>query len=175
MVARRSRRGSVQRQGPRRKTVWIDSFFGLTLSDGQMVQENSLLSDLIPTDTQGLTLVRTLIHYYCMAGQVGTGVAAQVVSLAIGLADQEAFAAGVLSDPETEGDEPILGWVWRDRLVAMTPGDTGSQLTELRADIRAMRKIDNGELYFTQRSINSFGTPFTVRMQGIVRCLFKLP
>ena len=172
--ARRSRRGSGSRGGPRRKTQWVDTIVSFAVTAGGK-SEQSLLSDLIPQDTQGMTLTRTLIHLWTVPVTDNAAIGANSVEMGIGLADQEAFAAAVLPDPETAGDEPSLGWVWRDLIVCHIPSDVALAAYEIRADIKSQRKIDNGELYFSATATNRVGTSFTVQVIGLIRCLFKLP
>ncbi len=172
---RRSRRGSGSRAGSqRRKTQWVDSLQSFALATGGK-QETSLLSDLIPQDTQGMTLVRTIIRLFTFPGESSGALGAQAIDLGIGVADQEAFAAAVLPDPEVAGDEPALGWVWRDRLVSIIPSDGDVISHMLQADIKSQRKIDDGELYFSASSTSILGTSHTLQLAGLIRCLFKLP
>ena len=46
---------------------------------------------------------------------------------------------------------------------------------ELRADIRGVRKIEDGEVFLVISNGGSGGTSFTVAMKGLVRLLVKLP
>ena len=113
--ARGSRRGSARRgRSPRRRTQWVDTDFNLLVASGSK-SETSLLSDLLPQDTQGMTLTRTLVHLFVASNVDQTVIAINRVSMGIGVSDQEAFAAAVLPDPETAGDEParynrLLSW-----------------------------------------------------------------
>ena len=120
-------------------------------------------------------MIRTLIRMNVMVNTDQTVLSGQRIDFGIGVADQEAFAAAILPDPETPGDEPALGWVWRDSHVLMTPSDVYPMVLRVHQDVRSQRKIDDGELYVSITSGNELGTGFGVFVAGLIRCLFKLP
>ena len=123
-----------------------------------------------------MTLTRTLINLQIMSSGGGSfGV--QLFDFAIGVADQEAFAASVLPDPVSSSDEPMLGWVYRTRTLITREAATtaANQVMHIQADIRSRRKIDDGELYFSMSNTAFQGGSFTVLFGGIIRCLFLSP
>jgi len=100
------------------------------------------------------------------------------VDLGIGVAAEEAFNAGVVPDPDQASESPARGWLWRDRMVMVSNHITGPpvndifQVSEVRADIRAMRKVDRGILYMRSIARELNPTDFApVRIVGIVRVL----
>ena len=167
-------RGRGFRSG--RKTQWVDSLFDFTIANaGQDVR--SLLSTLIGNDTQGMTLVRTIIELSLgpinWTGAFGT----QALDMGIGMSAQEAFLAGTLPDPSTSTEFPQNGWVIRTRKGCLNPGSVsaGYELQKIQMDLRSQRRIDDGELYMIMDNFPGLGTAFSIQVTGIVRCLFKLP
>jgi len=102
-----------------------------------------------------------------------------VVDLAIGVSATEAFNANVVPDPGSPADTPARGWLWKDRLIAVGNSVTGPPAhdvywgTELKADIRSMRKVDRGVLYLAMQFDNTLvsGSFLPVSCIGIVRAL----
>jgi len=158
----------------RRATDWIDTVFDRGVASG--VQDNlTLMTGVAPVNVWRQTLVRTLIsmdfHSQSIAGAFGV----QMLDVGIGITSQEAFAAGVLPDPETAGDQPSRGWIYRTR-IAVAQNSIGSQVIySIRADIRASRKLDDGECFWVLTNTPESGTAFAVHLTGIVRQLWLLP
>jgi len=167
-------RGRGFRSG--RKTQWVDTLLDFTIANaGQDIR--SLLSTLIGNDTQGMTLVRTIMELNLgpinWTGAFGT----QALDVAIGMADQESFLAGTLPDPSVASESPVLGWVFRTRMGLLNPGSVsaGFERRWIQMDLRAQRRIDDGELYMIMDNFPGLGTAFSVQVTGIVRTLYKLP
>ena len=160
----------------RRATVWQDTLVGVDMATGTQALI-SLAGDLLPTDTAGMTLVRTIMCYTMIASAPHAVSGWQSIDLGIGAASQEAFAAGIVPDPNTRDDQPQRGWVYRCRHEVLDEL-SGSALSIapviVNKDIRSMRKIENGELYLVINNSPVEGTTFNVRTRGIIRCLFKL-
>jgi len=167
-------RGRGFRSG--RKTQWVDSLFDFTIANGGQ-DVRSLLSTLIGNDTQGMTLVRTIIELglgpISWTGAFGT----QALDMGIGMSAQEAFLAGTLPDPSTATEFPQNGWVVRTRKALVNPGSVSAGLVQqhIQMDIRSQRKIDDGELYMIMDNFPGLGTAFSVQVTGIIRTLYKLP
>jgi len=157
-----------------RQTDWIDTLVDLNPATG--AQDNvSLITGAAPINMRGVTLIRTII-YLGMTSQTTAGAwGVQNLDMAIGITSQEAFAAGVLPDPDIAGDKPSRGWVWRSRQVVTQNGIGAQVLYEVRADIRGARKIENGELFLVVDNNAIAGTAFTMDVTGLVRVLMKLP
>ena len=163
-----------QRQGKRRGTDWIDQLVNFTLASGTG-SPITLLPGRTPEEMQGYTLIRTIMCYQIMPEAAGAVIGEQVVDIAIGTASQEAFAAGVVPDPSVEADEPQRGWVYRCRHHVRDSTGFSIQYPTFERDLRAMRKIDNGELYLVTDNFALVGTAFSIRFLGIIRSLFKQP
>ena len=91
------------------------------------------------------------------------------------MASQEAFAAGVLSDPETELEQPSRGWVFKCRGAVIDDPTPGYPWFHIEKDIQSQRKIDNAELFYTLTNTTGVGAAFTIIIVGTIRCLFLLP
>jgi len=156
-----------------RPTDWIDTRLGFnTTSGAQEIQ--SLMGTLLPQEFRGATLIRTIIsmsmYSTTTAGVWGT----QEYDMAIGIASQEAFTAGVVPDPNSPTEKPARGWLWKSHRVIEQNGSGGRVVVHVAADIRGARKIENGEIYLVVNNAALDGTPFTVRGRGLIRLLIKL-
>jgi len=157
-----------------RATDWIDTLVALDVANN--AQDNvSLMTGVAPVNVRRQTLVRTILelsfHSATVAGVWGT----QRLSIGVGITSQEAFAAGVLADPNTAGDQPSRGWIYRNRIVVGQNGVGGPVVHQVSKDIRAMRKLDDGECFLTIANDAGLGTSFTCTVEGIIRQLWLLP
>ena len=156
-----------------RPTDWIDTSVGVSIGNG--AQGNvSLMTGVAPVNMRGMTLIRTIISLSMFSTEVAGAWGVQVISIGIGVASQEAFAAGVLPDPTTPGDKPPRGWVYRTQQSIWQNGAGAPVVAQINADIRGARKIENGELYIICDNNSVAGTTFGMRLQGLVRTLYKL-
>ncbi len=157
-----------------RMTDWMDTVITLNPTNGGS-DNVSLITGAAPINMRGATLIRTLVRLDFSSATVAGAWGIHECQFAIGIASQEAFAAGVLPDPRTATDKPPRGWVYRSAAGVMQNGATGGQIvTAVQADIRGARKIENGEVYLIVDSDATAGTAFTVNVRGLVRMLVKL-
>jgi len=157
-----------------RPTDWIDTLVVLSAAAMGGQANQSLMTGVAPVNMRGMTLIRTIISLGMVSTTTAGAWAAQSINMGIGVASQEAFAAGVLPDPDSATDKPPRGWVWRAHKV-VTQNGVGSQVAwEVTADVRGARKIENGELYLIITNTNQEGTSFNVNMTGLIRTLYKL-
>ena len=157
-----------------RQTDWIDTNFALAPASGAQ-DSVSLITGAAPINMRGVTLIRTIISIGLSSATVAGAWGVQTLNLAIGITSQEAFAAGVLPDPNVATDKPPRGWVWRGHKMAAQNGIGGSVIYDVMADIRGARKIENGELFFVVNNSPTAGTAFTCNVNGMIRVLMKLP
>jgi len=158
----------------RRATDWIDTLFGETVATGAQ-QLVSLMTGVAPVNVRRQTLIRTLITLDVTSETVAGVWGTQTLDLGIGITSQEAFAAGVVADPITANDQPSRGWIYRTRRVIAQNGSGGKVVYTVQADIRASRKLDDGECYIVFNNGTTLGTAFTIRVTGLVRQLWLLP
>ena len=92
--------------------------------------------------------------------------------MGIGIASQDAFAAGVFPDPDTQQDEPQRGWIWRDDYLVQDSTNTLPPILRVSFDLHSQRKIDRGELYYVVDNNLVVGTAFNIRVKGLIRQLF---
>ena len=161
-----------------RPLAWADTHFDLTHSVAGTKNPINLLDNLAPSDT--ITVIRLIIHFMVQPQNLSDNIdGGSVVDLAIGVSAVEAFNANVMPDANVPADVPIRGWLWKDRLVAVGNSVTGPPAhdvyygTELKADIRAMRKVDRGILYLVTSAtdISVSGSFLPTSLVGIVRAL----
>ncbi len=157
-------------------TLWIDT---VLLNDiaaaGQDVR--SLMTGVSSGETRlaGMTLLRTIIRVDIGAVVHDQGEGDCIVHLGIGVTDQEAIAASVVPDPETASDFPVRGWVWRAnyRVQSFAADQPVVHIREIDKDIRARRKLDNGESFMVTTNVAGSGTP-SMRVSGLIRQLYLL-
>ena len=156
-----------------RRTKWEDTLVQQSIANGGSAMQ-TLMGNVTPNESEGETLTRCIGELSLFAVAAGAfGV--QRIDLGIGIASQEAFAAGVVSDPTTADEEPSRGWVYRQRCVVAQNGAGMNPIYRCTFDIRAQRKIDGAELFITFDNRDETGTTFLVAVSGLVRCLFLLP
>ena len=156
-----------------RPTDWVDTTVNLEISTGNQ-SVTSLITGLSPSDMWGVTVIRTIIMLSAFSNTVAGAFGCQQLDLGIGIASQEAFAAGVLPDPNISTDKPPRGWMWRVEKVVSQNGAGAPIVTELEADIRGARKVENGEVYLIGFNTALLGTTFQVNVRGLIRQLYKL-
>ena len=156
-----------------RQTDWVDTTIARSVASGAQ-DFFSLATGMAPINLRGATLIRTIIRLDLHSATVAGAWGVQRLQMGIGITSQEAFAAGVLPDPVTAGDKPSRGWIWRGSIAVAQNGIGSPVMFDLSADIRASRKIENGELFIVFDSAPGGGTAFTVGLNGLIRTLIKL-
>ena len=159
---------------PRRASDWIDTTVDRGIASAAQ-DLFSLMTGVAPVNVRRQTLVRTLITLDLFSETVAGAWGVQQLDIGIGITSQEAFAAGVVADPVTANDQPSRGWIYRTRVAVAQNGIGGQVLYTLRADIRASRKLDDGECYMVVDNTSERGTAFTAHMTGLIRQLWLLP
>ena len=157
-----------------RPTDWVDTVLSLSVTSGGQANV-SLITGLAPADMRGATLIRTMIRMSMSSTTIAGAWGTTQMNMGIGITDQEAFAAGVLPDPNVSGDKPARGWVWRSAMgISQDNNGSGAIIFDERADVRGSRKIENGELYLIVHGEPITGTTFTTKVTGLIRILIKL-
>ena len=155
----------------RRRRQWQDHL--IDESTASATQDSSVLLDGDTDDTKGMTLVRTIIRLDVMAATLaGDSTDQMAVSLGIGMMSSEAIGSQEFPDPDTAGDIPLSGWLWRSRgIVLELPQQT---LWRIDLDIRSQRKVMYGSPVLVIDNNLKAGTAFTVATVGIIRTLYLL-
>ena len=157
------------------KTLWIDTNFSTDVVVGTQLQQS--LMGVVQSDESrlvGMTLMRTIIRMDIAYTVHDSGEGSQRLSMGIGVASQEAFNAGVLPEPFTDGDFPTRGWIWRAtyRLFGFAADQPAIYNRALDIDLRSRRKLENGEAYLVADNVNLEGVSSTVRVLGGIRQLW---
>ena len=164
------------RVGPRRTTMWADTIDEITMASGISGSKLNLLGNLDADAKRGVTVTRIIMCYSIFPTIIANESGDQVVDVGIGVSSKEAFDAGALSEPESEQEHPVRGWLYRCRHVAGNRADLGyNGRIDVQRDIRAQRKIDTGELFLVTSNTALSGTATSMRMAFIFRVLLKLP
>ena len=157
--------------------LWIDTFLNndVTIATPDSI---SLMTGVAAVNTRlaQMTLLRTIIGLDVGRTTHDSGEGSEVIALGIGITSQEAFAAGVLSDPNVNLDFPVRGWIWRAqyRVYGFAADDPAVHHQRIDRDIRSMRKLENGEAYMNFALGAVDGTNSTVRITGLVRMLWNV-
>jgi len=160
----------------RRPRTWVDLAVDENMAAGGSFLENLLLNAV--NDLQGRTVVRIIGRLRCLPSVIANStVAAQAVTLGIGVTGRAAFTAGFASvaRPHIMTDFPDDGWLYREQAVLVNQQDSGTveqwENPEFRFDIRASRKIDRGILYVAGVSIDLLAGTVAIKVAGMIRTL----
>jgi len=158
-------------------TIWIDTSLSDNIATGAEF-EKSLMTN-ISSAASGLaqmTLLRTIIGIDISYATHDAGEGSQRLSIGIGVASQEAFAAAALPDPEVMSDFPTKGWVWRAayRIWGFAADQPTIFTRRVDLDIRAKRKLDKGEAYINAFNAAQEGVTAVVNLTGIIRQLWQV-
>ena len=158
---------------PARPTTWVDTILSRSIPAGSQ-QTQSLILEMSAGDKRQSTAIRIIIDMWMSSESVAGAWGVQRLTCAIGVASQEAFLAGTLPDPNIAIERPARGWMWRGSPMVAQNGAGSPVLYHVMADLRAARKIENGELYMIFNADTINGTSFTTRLDGLIRVLMKL-
>ena len=135
-----------------------------------------LCENVADPEKRGCTLIRTIIGMSFLPNVPGAISSRINVTFAIALASDDAFAAGSLPDPEVDDDFPVGGWLYRTRFpVSDGVGEPVPMPFRIEADLRMARKLDRSTIYMSMHSSVDQGAGFVTAVNGMVRCLYKLP
>jgi len=102
----------------------------------------------------------------------------QRLDMGIGVMSEEAFAVGITAspDPRVSVDAPPRGWLWRDSMTIVIENTTGLEqgifsFPNIRADLRAMRKVDRGVLFLVTAKTAISGAERNIDLSGLIRVL----
>jgi len=163
-----------------RRIIQTDRLFESSLANGiQTLQDLTMNMD--EGLLRGSTLIRTIIHLTFRPDAPGDQAGESHVDIGIGVVSNRQLTVGstAVSNPTVETDQPETGWIWRDRFyvsnaLAATGNQGGQFHSEVRVDLRGMRRLKDSNIVMPVEMNNDSGTNFTVIMVGIIRMWFKL-
>ena len=161
---------------PRRRQ-WIDTIMTHTVVPGNTSLTVVLTEGIPDNDVKGMTLVRTLIQLSLIPADLLDDTGVQRLAIGIGLAGQEAIATSgtAVAFPGVEDEFPSSGWLYRTMHAVLADATPGFSTPVIDKDIRAQRKIMYGAPFIRFTNLDEQGTPFSVSIIGIIRCLYLLP
>jgi len=157
------------------RTLWIDTLYDVSVANGaQFVQSLMTGQTFSETRLVGMTLMRTILRLDLAPVVMDSGEGSQAVDLGIAVGSQESVAASVVPDPDVAGNFPTRGWVYRGRWrVWGTAADRAVVVWRpIDEDIRARRKLENGEVYIVVDNNLVEGFANSIRLVGIIRQLW---
>ena len=158
--------------------LWLDTAATLIVAGGGAQNFKSLMTSVtgVQTALAQMTLLRTIVGINIGLTIHDAGEGSQLVSVGIGIASQEAFAAGLgaLSDPELDADFPTRGWIWRSRYrVFGFAADQPAVFTQrVDLDLRSQRKLERGESFMIATNEDVEGTSSPITIHGLIRQLW---
>ena len=155
--------------------LWVDTTIASTVTIGTQFLL-SLMTGVSATQTRfdRMTLLRTIIGLDIARTVHDSGEGSERLAIGIGIASQEAFAAGSISDPDVPTDFPTRGWVWRGqyRIFGFAADQPAVDHRRIELDLRSQRKLENGEAFLVADLIAIEGANSTTQLVGIVRQLW---
>ena len=157
-----------------RHLFWLDTLLNNNISSGGNVSF-SLMQDIDSTESRiGMTLMRIILCMQVAHAIHDSGEGTQMTTAGIGIVASQAFTAGEIPQPNVMTEFPLRGWIWRCRY--LTQGFAADQaavdVRDVNLDLRAKRKLDNGTIFMTAFNEPQAGVAGTVRITGLIRCLW---
>ena len=156
-------------------TIWIDTPIDLAVASGGNAFI-SLMTGVSATQTRfdRMTLLRTIIGIDIGVTIHDSGEGSQIFACGIGITSQEAFAAGIFSDPFTATDFPARGWVWRAhyRIFGFAADQPAVFSRRVELDLRGKRKLENGEAFMNFDNQPQEGVANPITPVGLIRQLW---
>jgi len=155
--------------------IWIDTHLNMSMASGAQ-DLVSLMTGVSSAQTRfdRMTLLRTIVGIDVAYTVHDSGEGSQNVAIGVGIASQEAFAAGTVSDPNSATDFPTRGWVWkwRGRIFGFAADQPAIMSRRIDIDLRGMRKLENGEAFIVANNDPNEGTATAIEITGLLRQLW---
>ena len=157
--------------------LWIDSKVDIDVASAG-TENVSLITGFQPGDTRlaQMTLLRTIIGIDVANVVMDSGEGSQSVSLGIGVTSQVAFTAASLPIPNLATSFPSKPWIWRAayRIWGVAADQPIVFTRRIDLDIRAMRKLENGEVFLIVANIAQEGVANAINVSGYIRQLWNV-
>jgi len=156
-----------------RHMFWVDLPQSTQIATGAKSEVDLLVGLTANESRSGITVMRIILMWALAALVHDSGEGSQIVTMGIGIASQEAFAAGALADPETTDDFPTGGWLFRGRArtIAFAADQPAFYERVVERDLRAKRRLNNGVLYQSITNTADQGSTHVVQVAGMTRVL----
>ena len=160
-----------------RRRMWIDTVMNHTIAAGSTALTVVLTRGISDNDLKGMTLVRVLLQLTYFPANLLDDTGVQRLAAGIGVSGQEAIQASSVSilSPQEEDEFPSSGWLYRNIVPVLADATPGFPVPIIDKDIRAQRKLMYGAPWIRFVNLNQQGTAFSVRVDGVIRCLYLLP
>ncbi len=157
------------------KMLWIDARINSAIGSGSQAALD-LTAQFTGEETRlaQMTLMRTVMRLDIAYTVHDSGEGSQRVALGLGVESQEAFAAGVHPDPDTVGDFPTRGWIYRGvwRVFGFAADQPAVDVARVDLDLRSRRKLENGLSFLVADNNPQEGVGVTVQLVGVIRQLW---
>ena len=158
-----------------RHSYWVDTLVDMNIASGSraMIRLGSL--DLVFLDSRTATVIRTIVDLWLVSATVAGAWGASEDWYGVGVTPSQAFNAGVanVADPFIQDEHPTHGWLLKSMCVSSQNGTGTPVAVHCHADIRAMRKVENGVVFLTVAYEPMVGMAFPLEVRGLIRLLVK--
>ena len=157
------------------KMLWIDTLLNNAVgSNSQAAIDLTVQFTSEETRLAQMTLMRTVLRFDISHTVHDSGEGSQRVAVGLGIESQEAFAAGVHPDPDTTGDFPTRGWIYRGvwRVWGFAADQAAVNVARVDLDLRSRRKLENGLSFIVVDNNAQEGVAGTIQLVGIIRQLW---
>ncbi len=157
------------------RTLWVDTMVDFDVANAAQVRFGMTAEfTAAQTRLEAMTLLRTIVRLDLAYVTHDSAEGSQKVSLGIGVASQEALAAGVVADPEAAADFPTRGWVWRGvyRVFGFAAGIADVHVRPIDLDLRSKRRLENGDAFFVITNEAQDGATSAINVLGVIRQLW---
>ena len=159
------------------RRLWTDTLVNQSIASGGSASAE-LTSTFLTNEMRlaQMTLVRTIVGIDIGYSVHDAGEGSQLGSCGIAVVGRDALTAGIgsLPDPSVATDKPLRPWVWRyrARVYGFAADQPAVYSRRVDLDLRAQRKLENGELVFIMANDPQEGVASTILYSGLIRCLF---
>ena len=126
-----------------RSSFWVDNLIGISPPTGGQAFV-SLMAGTPPVDARRATIIRIVFDLGIYTNTVTGPWGINLIDIGFGVTSQEAFNAGVISDPNAD-ERPTRGWMYRTRCLGFQNGIGNNMITRCEGDLRSGRKLYDGE------------------------------
>ena len=158
----------------RRRTSWEDNLVNISVASGSRTNPD-LMVNLSEDETRGTTITRVILDLWLFSTTVAGAWGIQKFDLGMQIVSVDALNAAAVPDPDAASEQPVRGWLYRNRCAVMQNGAGAPVFTRCVADLHMQRRVDNGKFILSMVNTAQRGTSFTVEVLGITRTLLLLP
>ena len=158
-----------------RHMFWADTLVNMNIASGSRLMIRLGSIDEVFLNSRTATVIRTIVDLWVHSATVAGAWGTSEDWYGIGVTPTQAFNGGVadVADPFIQDEHSTRGWLLKSMCVSSQNGTGTPIVTHCHADIRTMRKVENGVVFLTVAHEPVSGTAFPLEVRGLVRLLVK--